>query len=126
MKYIIALMLVGCTPPSTHVDHITPTSRMELTTFYILTEDSSEYFAHIINFIDTGDMWVMWTKYSLEPEFVPIFRIDHHGNIRTNPYSKVSSALKMSIIDMVAHYFKMAHEFQRGIGKIRVIKQVRR
>ena len=120
---IAPFIFLGCIPPQQFNRQITPTSKMELTTFYVMVEDSSEFFANVINFVNTGDMWILWTKYTKDPEFTPIFRIDHHDIIWTNPYSRTTGIIDQKIKDTVAEYFKMSHEYQKS-GKVRKIKLV--
>ena len=119
--YLIPL-LFGCYVPSRFSNEITPATKMELTTFYLADEKGSEYLAHVVNFIETGDMWILWTKFIPDPEFTPVFKIEHHDIVSTNPYSMRSYPTDL-IKDTVAEYFRLAYK-NRESGKMKVIKLV--
>jgi len=72
-----------------------------------------------INFIDTGDMWILYTKTAGdEPEFLDVFQIDR-GDIWYLPFAGRSGVREMSTKDYIAYLFVMAA--QQDVKEIKKI-----
>ncbi len=105
--------------PSSVRQSITPTTKIQIAYFWITTTSGNEYFLNAVNFIETGDMWILYTvKAPDEPEFLDVFQIDQ-GNFWYHPFSGATGTKEISVKDYVADLF--VQSAKQNIDKIRVI-----
>jgi len=120
-QILILLIFASCAVSSrTRVSRvITPTTKIQIAYFWITTANGGEYFLNAINFIDTGDMWILYTKTAGdEPEFLDVFQIDR-GDIWYLPFAGRSGLREMSTKDYIADLFVKAA--QMDVKEIRKI-----
>jgi len=87
-------------------ESITPKTRIQIAYFHVTMQNGREFYINAVNFVDTGDMWVLWTEAAPDhPEFLNVFQIDH-GYAWTHPFSGRSGFKEMSVKEYVADLFE--------------------
>jgi len=115
----LLLFIFSCATSTRISRSITPTTKIQIAYFWITTEDGKEYFLNAVNFIETGDMWVLYTAAaSDEPEFLDVFQIDR-GNVWYAPFMGRTGTKEISVKDYVADLFVKSLESE--VKEIRVL-----
>jgi len=116
------VVLCSCTYHPDFTNKITPQTKIEATYFHLILEDESEYWVAVFNFLEIGDMWLLWSKHKDEPQFMPILRIDHSLEWHTVPGSGFNIKNKFPIKDLVADWFYRAYNDSVKIRAITTTK----
>jgi len=116
---LLLLLLLSCAAPSHISRSITPTTKIQIAYFWITTSNGKEYFLNAVNFVDTGDTWILYTDAAGdEPEFLDVFQIDR-GNLWYSPFRGRTGTKEISAKEYVADLF--IQSLQLDAKEIRVI-----
>jgi len=106
VTYLFFLFVFACQP---YVRRITPATKMQIVSFWVATEDELEYYVYAINFLNTDEIWVLWTGASEYPEFLDVFQIDY-GDNWSHPFSGLTGTRDVSTEEYVADLFLKSYK----------------